>query len=532
MTGPNRSPSGPWARDSLSYHAAGSPNATPVLPLRGSPLNDDSHPQNIGPGRSSPGYCGISSMKQGFSKDWNARSHIQSSVTSPKALSRNASFGDYMDLTRQSPEFDREAFQVQRSESARPCGSVPSRSPSKSLSCHPGEPDRCHKMSVCWEEGQAGQAHENTAVSKSSGALSSPTVYPTSSAIVPQASRHAPASNLADRCGTMISPVRCAELLKSSEGIMLLDVRPYTHFAQATIEGSLNLCIPTTLLKRSSFDTRKLEGTFTDETERGNFARWKRCHRIIVYDASTTDIKDAAPLLNVLTKFTVEGWTGEGLVLSGGFNAFQNSFPNMVQLRKPEKPELSNQMGSGLSSVAPVVGGCRLPESSTAAVPFFNNIRQNTDLRGGVGQMTIRLPERLTESRSELLPGWLRAASDPEDEGRQVSMKFLDLERRELERMREALSYDTTAESIVSGQSTRFRIAGIEKGAKNRYNDIYPFDHSRVRLQDVPAGGCDYVNASHIRTRQAGKSYIATQAPVPATFNVSPASTSLGIFLT
>ena len=327
----------------------------------------------------------------------------------------------------------------------------------------------------------------------------------------------------------MISPARCAELLQSSQRIMLLDVRPHAHFAQAAIKGSLNLCIPTTLLKRRSFDIRKLEATFTDEAEKGIFAQWKHCNYIVVYDASTTDMKDATPLLNVLTKFTVEGWTGEGLILSGGFKAFSDSFPSMIRWR-PEEPGSRNLVGSGLPSVAPVVGGCSLPESVTAAIPFFANIRQNRDLLCGVGQMALKLPEQLTESRRKRLPSWLRAASDPQDEGLQVSMKFLNLEQRELERMREALSYDKTPESTASELSKRFRIAGIEKGAKNRYTDIYPFDHSRVRLQNVPAGGCDYVNANHIKSGYTDKSYIATQAPVPDTFNVSLLPLLPGLF--
>lgn len=316
----------------------------------------------------------------------------------------------------------------------------------------------------------------------------------------------------------MVSPEACAELLQSRlGGIMLLDVRPYSHFSNAHVKESLNLCVPTTLLKRRSFGTQKLEATFTDEAEKGMFAGWKHCSYIIVYDATTANMKDAAPLLNVLNKFTAEGWTGESLIVRGGFNAFADTFPDLIRLKPFQEPA-----SSGVPSVAPVVGGCTLPESSTTAIPFFGNIRQNTDLLGGVGQMTPKLPVLLTESRRQLLPDWLRVASDPTDRGFRVSQRFLDLEKNELERMQEALSYDKTVESIAFGRSKRFRIAGIEKGSKNRYNDIYPFEHSRVRLQSVPVGGCDYVNASHMKVERSDKSYIATQAPVPDTFNVSP----------
>lgn len=329
---------------------------------------------------------------------------------------------------------------------------------------------------------------------------------------------------LTDYNGRAISADRCVELLESPRyEVTLLDVRPFAHFARANIKDSLNLCIPTTLLKRRSFDTRKLEGTFTDEAEKRAFARWRQCRFIIVYDAATSDIKDAGPLLNVLKKFTDDGWDGEGLIICGGFNAFSERFPNLIRRPQSQSPRSSSQkpisMNITIPSIAPVVGGCALPESSSAANPFFGNIRQNLDLVGGVGQIAVKLPGKLTESKRKFLPFWLRAASDSQDQGRKVSEKFLDLEKKELERMRQALSYNGPSSSSTS--SERFRVAGIEKGTKNRYNDIYPFDHSRVRLQDVPAGDCDYVNANYVKAEYSNKNYIATQAPVPDTFNVS-----------
>lgn len=325
----------------------------------------------------------------------------------------------------------------------------------------------------------------------------------------------------------LVSPERCAELLdKFQYHSMFLDVRPFSHFVQANIKGSLNICIPTTLLKRPSFDTRKLEDTFTDDDAKSNFARWRQCCYIVIYDAATGDTKDAGPLLNVLRKFTAEGWDGEGMVLHGGFKTFSDRFPNFVQHISGEQSQaagLSSEkptsMHLNLPAAAPVAGGCALPESSATMIPFFGNIRQHMDLLGGVGQIPLQLPRKLTESKRRMLPTWLRDASNVRDQGRNVSEKFLGLEEMELERMKHALSYKLDAEAA---SSKKFRIAGIEMGTKNRYNDIYPFDHSRVQLQNEPIGGCDYVNANHIKAENSNKKYIATQAPVPDTFNVSP----------
>lgn len=164
-----------------------------------------------------------------------------------------------------------------------------------------------------------------------------------------------------------------------------------------------------------------------------------------------------------------------------------------------------------------------MPVTQNAANPFFGNIRQNMDLIGGVGQMPVKQPATMTRSAEDELPSWLRTASNEKDNGKCVSDKFLHIEKREQRRMQDALS-----EKVVYGPQTSgvdpakaVKIAGIEKGSKNRYNSIWPYEHSRVKIEGVPQGDCDYVNANHIQTAWSNKRYIATQGPLPATFNVS-----------
>ncbi|KYM98902.1 Tyrosine-protein phosphatase non-receptor type 11, partial [Cyphomyrmex costatus] len=74
-----------------------------------------------------------------------------------------------------------------------------------------------------------------------------------------------------------------------------------------------------------------------------------------------------------------------------------------------------------------------------------------------------------------------------------------------------------------------------ENRAKNRYKNILPFDHTRVRLKNVESDipGADYINANYIKNKEAdemnptvdsgsddssfGKCYIATQGCLPNT---------------
>ncbi|CCU82417.1 tyrosine-protein phosphatase non-receptor type 12/receptor-type tyrosine-protein phosphatase beta [Blumeria hordei DH14] len=78
------------------------------------------------------------------------------------------------------------------------------------------------------------------------------------------------------------------------------------------------------------------------------------------------------------------------------------------------------------------------------------------------------MPEYFTPEMLNSLPEWLLGVAKVEDHGKQVSDKYMRLEQEELAVMTKALS---------SGVA----LAGIEKGGKNRYNNIWPYEHSRHR---------------------------------------------------
>lgn len=328
---------------------------------------------------------------------------------------------------------------------------------------------------------------------------------------------------------TMATAQHVVNILESAiEEVLLLDLRVSTQYAKSRISGALSLCIPTTLLKRASFNVQKLAETFKDEDEREKFERWRSSKHIIVYDSNSSQMKDAATCINTLKKFTSEGWTGGTYIIRGGFQEFSQRFPAWISQASSSSPMTSAtaslQIDSDRPSVAPVIGGCPMPATQNAANPFFGNIRQNMDLIGGVGQMPVKQPAGMTQSVEQELPTWLQEASEDKDNGKTVSDRFLSIEKREQKRMQEALSGKVVYETENStGQSTskQIQIAGIEKGSKNRYNNIWPYEHSRVKLQGVDEGCCDYVNANHVQAAYSNKRYIATQGPIPATFKVS-----------
>ncbi|KAH7401116.1 hypothetical protein DE146DRAFT_677757 [Phaeosphaeria sp. MPI-PUGE-AT-0046c] len=323
---------------------------------------------------------------------------------------------------------------------------------------------------------------------------------------------------------SMVTAQHIVNILESAvEEVLLLDLRVSTQYAKARISGALSLCIPTTLLKRASFNVQKLAETFKDEDEREKFERWRSSKHIIVYDSNSSQMKDAAICINTLKKFTSEGWNGGTYIVRGGFQEFSQRFPAWVSQASSSSPMTSAtaslQIDSDRPSVAPVIGGCPMPATQNAANPFFGNIRQNMDLIGGVGQMPVKHPAGMTQSVEQELPTWLQEASRDKDNGKIVSERFLHIEKLEQKRMQEALSGKVVYGTPTGHSSSKqIQIAGIEKGSKNRYNNIWPYEHSRVKLQGVDEGSCDYVNANHVQAAYSNKRYIATQGPIPATF--------------
>jgi len=311
----------------------------------------------------------------------------------------------------------------------------------------------------------------------------------------------------------MISGDKLKSMIKQMkpDQLLLLDIRSAQNYATSRIKGALNLCIPTTLLKRATFNIQKLQQTFSTGQESEKFARWREMRAIVVYDSHSSDRKDAVTAQNMIKKFTNEKYTGETCILRGGFNVFQVQYPTLIDTRSSSQLDGRPKSNGPSVGLAPVIGGVMLPAASNGANPFFSNIRQNMDLADGVGQLEISRPSGL---QSPKLPEWLRQATSTSDKGKAVSDKFLHIEKEEKARMQTAYAQFNPS----TRQQDSVQLCGVEKGGKNRYKDILPFEHARVKLQNRPAGSCDYINASHLRSTRSNKRYIAAQGPLPATF--------------
>jgi protein-tyrosine phosphatase len=126
---------------------------------------------------------------------------------------------------------------------------------------------------------------------------------------------------LKDDHPSLITPLQLSELIPScnTNSLLLLDVRTYKLFAASRIKMAVNLCIPTTLLKRPSFNVTKLSDTFANTQDKERFGQWKKMKYIVVYDADSKDLNDSSVLaaLHTLKKFSREGWDGLAYILKG-----------------------------------------------------------------------------------------------------------------------------------------------------------------------------------------------------------------------
>ncbi|KAJ6262865.1 Tyrosine-protein phosphatase [Drechslerella dactyloides] len=318
---------------------------------------------------------------------------------------------------------------------------------------------------------------------------------------------------------SLMYPSKLAQILDNTpKSILLLDLRPFQPYSAARIFDSVNVSIPTTLLKRPSFNIAKLTESLGGPVMKAQLARWKEVSTIIVYDAASRTVKESATAAHTVSKFSREGWQGEAYLLSGGFEDFSDLYPELVD-HKPLQDETKKpgpMSLAGSSDGGPPAFNCVLPKN--AANPFFSNIRQNMDLIGGVGEIALKLPPYITSEARRAMPKWMRSILK-DDGAKKVADKFLKIEKAEQRRMQDALNCNVTYDSPKSMRSSKSHmLAGVEKGAKNRYNNIWPYDHTRVKLTDYSPESCDYINASYVSTEFSNKRYIATQGPIPHTF--------------
>ena len=330
--------------------------------------------------------------------------------------------------------------------------------------------------------------------------------------------------------------------------ILILDIRPHAAYSSARIPHAISLSVPSTLLKRPLFSLQRLAAMLPSNNARTRFLAWPSASRILVYDADSQVIGESSNINGLLRKFKLDGFQGELAWLQGGFQAVWRDRREIIDTRPPtpdpeneddadvhdKSPQSSllrtrrlpmaafslssttihnspNFNSTGTNSTKPLTAVSQHSLSNPATSnfhpaynPFFDTIRQNTELSHGITErIPLRLPRRVRCRIRDLPFPWLqniasRAASTPSnhpnfsesssdssedhessavnvEEGKEaLAMQFFKIELAEQRRLMGVMEHH----SRESGQSGQFPpqgdpfpfsiTAGIEKGAKNR----------------------------------------------------------------
>ncbi|CAG8445059.1 10718_t:CDS:2 [Ambispora leptoticha] len=304
--------------------------------------------------------------------------------------------------------------------------------------------------------------------------------------------------------------------------VLLLDLRSFSNFTADRIKTALNICIPSTLLKRCSFSPEKIMETLVSDYDKDIFKNWSKYQNIVLYDNDLDIISENCPIFHVCKKFKKENCSAKIGWLKGGFRAFSVKYPELCEqalINTNSKPSTTLPRRKGLNESSRRLGPftCPTPIIEVAGVnPFFSNIRQNYELSVGITEtIPIRLPEGNTFDQTKI-PEFMNSLIYGENGRNKLAQIFHDIELTEQKRLQSLMLHNANQATADCPFSIS---AGMEKGAKNRYHNIWPYDHARVKLIQPGEGGCDYVNASFVQAKGCDTRYIATQGPLPATYD-------------
>lgn len=359
--------------------------------------------------------------------------------------------------------------------------------------------------------------------------------------------------------------------------LLTLDIRSFTDYAKSHLQNAINICLPTTLLKRPTFSFKRCINSlplyeklivktylnFSEQNLRDNkpFSSLGQLQcgqhgfpAILLYDSQgasynafcmikklleefqprKTPIYVVADNFNTLSSFdtlTFDSGSKQHFnindLMTNDNDAYKDIIitetasstpsPQSQKFRSHSLNEIQTLKSiSPLESSTPVISNFKMP--STLKAPNFK-IRHNEEVLTSGHKLGIDLIKKHQSSLAQL-PNWMNTDYIQEDA---LVKAFNELESQERQRLNDALDLKTSFPMIG---------AGIEKGFKNRYKDILLYEHSRVKLQDFqdldPNSTCDYINASYIEstanlstkpkeTDCNSYSYIATQGPLDHT---------------
>lgn len=364
---------------------------------------------------------------------------------------------------------------------------------------------------------------------------------------------------------------------------LVLDVRPYNLYEVSHIKGAINVCVPTTLLKRMSYSVIQILNSISigndvklQVLKRINSVS-ERPMKVLLYDLDSEESHISLRLYHTSMKFVHQNKDHKSFeiyCLRGGYRSISHR-ASLI-----EKAENGSLSGTGVHHNN--ICGILLPSLSLYDQRFLSSIKKNSLLTlslqrppsmdtngyrlGGYypenlpnerdsknGSLDLHklnnyryrfsLPKNLS-LKADRLPEWLKffvkysydSSNYSSDVVNILCEKFDKIERAEELRLKTAINNLNKVEhnSEICSPSApcpgcdqnNLIHKGIEFGHKNRFKNIWAYEHSMVRLVLSPGRSDitnkeegEYFNANFLQyfTLSQNK-YIATQNPLPSTY--------------
>lgn len=130
---------------------------------------------------------------------------------------------------------------------------------------------------------------------------------------------------------TLFTPTTLVQKLLSPDtstsdhsSILLLDIRTHTAYLHRRLKSSLNICVPSTLLRRPAYGIdRVAEGL--QPLERTKLSKYATATTIIVLDLDSVSLVEGGGITSLLAKFLKAGFGGTLGWVKGGFAAISET---------------------------------------------------------------------------------------------------------------------------------------------------------------------------------------------------------------
>lgn len=362
-----------------------------------------------------------------------------------------------------------------------------------------------------------------------------------------------------------------APYTKGSPNVLVIDVRPFNLYSMLRLRSAHNICIPSTLLRRPRYDvTNIINSAALPAATKKRILEFTPT-KVLVYDAASNADHASVSLCQTVNKFLGHACF-EVAFLKGGLHAVdQLLIDDSISLpaRSPVSPQTPKSASIPMSDVlessdhlipnenqepASFLSGFSLPSATASNQKMLLSIKKTLPRLDTTADYThsLRLPAGFVD-KMDKLPKWLQFFSKDygsADYNKNIiaalSEKFNRLEKSEQLRLSMAIdNFDKSKRAAAKspshlhdspeGNCTPLTLCpycdeitytipkGIEYGHKNRYNNIWPYEHSRVCLVSSPCSTVkeaadDYFNANYIHFDKLSRTkYIATQNPMDST---------------